>query len=74
MVGGLAAYGPNLHDPRHAAMFVDKALKGTSVGDIPVERASSTRSSTSDRQGTRPDDPARYWRRITSLNDRKPRR
>jgi putative ABC transport system substrate-binding protein len=33
------AYGPNLlHEFRHAAMFVDKALKGTSVGDIPVER------------------------------------
>ena|SRR5215470_1825758 len=39
MAGGLMAYGPNLfREFRHAATLVDKVLKGTSVGDIPVER------------------------------------
>jgi putative ABC transport system substrate-binding protein len=38
--GGLMAYGANLVALwRRAASFVDKILKGTSPGEIPVERA-----------------------------------
>jgi len=39
--GGLIAYGVNFSDQfRRAAVFVDKILKGTKPGDIPVEQAS----------------------------------
>jgi putative ABC transport system substrate-binding protein len=37
--GGLMSYGPNLSERfRRAADFVDKILRGTKAGDIPVEQ------------------------------------
>jgi len=37
--GGLASYGPNFMDGfRHAARYVDKILKGSRPGDLPVEQ------------------------------------
>jgi putative tryptophan/tyrosine transport system substrate-binding protein len=37
--GGLMSYGPNFPDLfRHAADYVDKVLRGTKPGDIPVEQ------------------------------------
>ncbi len=37
--GGLMSYGPNIADQyRHAADLVDKILRGTKPGDLPVEQ------------------------------------
>jgi ABC-type uncharacterized transport system substrate-binding protein len=42
--GGLMSYAPNPADLwRHAADFVDKILKGTKPGDIPVEQPTKVR-------------------------------
>ena len=37
--GGLLSYGPNRPAMyRHAAVYVDKILKGTPAGEIPIEQ------------------------------------
>jgi putative tryptophan/tyrosine transport system substrate-binding protein len=38
-VGGLIAYGPNLPDMfKRAATYVDRILRGTKTGDLPIQR------------------------------------
>jgi len=37
--GGLLSYGPNLPEIyKRAAVYVDKILRGTKAGDLPVEQ------------------------------------
>src|SRR5215475_13074392 len=64
--GGLLGFGPNLpHMWRNAGKYVDKIIRGTKPGDIPVEQPTKYElvvnlktAKAEDRKGTRPHDPA----------------
>jgi hypothetical protein len=58
--GGLVSYGfDNLEQYRGAASYVDRILRGTKPGDLPVQAPNQVRvaGQPQDRQGDRADDP-----------------
>jgi putative ABC transport system substrate-binding protein len=57
--GGLASYGADYTEIfRRAATYVDRILRGENAGDLPIQLPTKHSSSSTDRQGARPRDPA----------------